>query len=177
MTRAEGRRRTYKTPPSKHLCTKLELQIYCTQEKSMLLSTLVQLLLASQLSPAFGSSSQPKQVLLAPSPQAPNTRADHRVDEEILAALKIYPDPVAALISLHPELAAELVQERLLHVAGEQKPEWMTEGDKLRLRRRGMKFVDITDHHEFYAQQADVSSGKASESPLNTVEMLLFTLL
>jgi leucyl aminopeptidase len=64
-----------------------------------------------------------------------------------------------------------------LHVVGEQKPEWMTEGDKLRLRRRGKKFVDITDHEEFYAQQAGILSGKASESLFNPVKVLLFTLL
>lgn len=146
-------------------------------KRDMLLSTLVHLLVASQLSTAFGSSTQAKQVLLALSPNVPNTRADHIVDDAILAALKTHSDPVAALISLQPELAAELAQERLLHVVGDQKPEWMSEGDKLRLRRRGKKFVDITDHQEFYAQQVDVSSGKASEGLLNMVEMLLFTLL
>ena len=143
----------------------------------MLLSTLVHLLVASQFSPASGSSSEAKQVPLTSSPKVPNTRADHIIDEAILAALKSHADPVAALISLQPELATELAQERLLHVLGDQKPEWMTEGDKLRLRKRGKKFVDITDHHEFYAQQVDISSGKASEVPLNMVEMLLFTLL
>jgi leucyl aminopeptidase len=144
----------------------------------MLLSTFVHLLVASQFNPAFGSSSQAKQVPLAPSPKVPNARADHIVDEAILAALETYSDPVAALISLQPELAAELAQERLLHVVGDQRPEWMTEGDKLRLRRRGKKFVDLTDHHEFYAQQVDVSSGKASESLPNMVELLcIYTLV
>jgi leucyl aminopeptidase len=38
----------------------------------------------------------------------------------------------------------------------------MTEGDKLRLRRQGKKFVDITDHEEFYAKQVDTLAGKAS---------------
>jgi leucyl aminopeptidase len=138
----------------------------------MLLSTLVHLLVASQFSPAFGSSSEAKQVPLAPSPEVPNTRADHIVDDAIHAALKYHADPVAALISLQPEFATELAQDRLLHVLGDRKPEWMTEGDKLRLRRRGKKFVDITDHHEFYAQQVDTSSGKASEISLNIVQML-----
>jgi bacterial leucyl aminopeptidase len=138
----------------------------------MLLSTLVHLLVASQFSPAFASSSEAKQVPLAPSPEVSNTHADHIIDEAIFAALKSHADPVAALISLQPELATELAQERLLHIVGDQKPKWMTEGDKLRLRRQGKKFVDITDHHEFYAQQVDVSSGKASEISFNMVEML-----
>ena len=33
----------------------------------------------------------------------------------------------------------------------------MTEGDKLRLRQRGKKFMDITEHQDFYAEQAMAS--------------------
>jgi leucyl aminopeptidase len=115
---------------------------------------------------ALGALFQDKQAVLVPSPELPiaNAQAEHVVDEAILAALKTHSDPVAALVSLQPELAADLAQKRLLHVVGEQKPEWMTEGDKLRLRRRGKKFVDITDHEEFYAQQVGILSGKASEA-------------
>lgn len=142
----------------------------------MLRSALV-LLLSTQF--ALGASFQDKQAVLVQSPELPfaNAQAEHVVDEAILAALKTHFDPVAALLSLQPELAADLAQERLLHVVGEQKPEWMTEGDKLRLRRRGKKFVDITDHEEFYAQQVGILSGKASESLLSPVKVLLFTLL
>ncbi|KAH8790530.1 peptidase family M28 [Hyaloscypha sp. PMI_1271] len=127
----------------------------------MLRSALV-LLLSTRF--ALGASLQDKQAVLVPSPELPiaNAQAEHVVDKAILAALKTHSDPVAALVSLQPELAADLAQERLLHVVGEQKPEWMTEGDKLRLRRRGKKFVDITDHEEFYAQQAGILSGKAN---------------
>ncbi|KAF8862856.1 Zn-dependent exopeptidase [Acephala macrosclerotiorum] len=123
----------------------------------MLRSVLVLLLSISQL--ALGSSIQDNQVVLAPSP---NARAEHVVDDAILAALKTHSDPVAALVSLQPEVAADLAQPRLLHVIGEQKPEWMTEGDKLRLRKQGKKFIDITDHQDFYAQQVDTLSGKAN---------------
>ncbi|PMD61163.1 Zn-dependent exopeptidase [Hyaloscypha bicolor E] len=127
----------------------------------MLRSALV-LLLSTQF--ALGASFQDKQAVLVQSPELPiaNAQAEHVVDEAILAALKTHFDPVAALLSLQPELAADLAQERLLHVVGEQKPEWMTEGDKLRLRRRGKKFVDITDHEESYAQQVGILSGKAN---------------
>jgi bacterial leucyl aminopeptidase len=97
------------------------------------------------------------QVVFAPFPEA-----EHIAEDTIFAALKRHSDPVAALVSLHPDFAAELAQPRLLHVFGEQKPEWMTEGDKLRLRRRGRKFMDITDHQNFYEQQVDASwAGKA----------------
>lgn len=98
------------------------------------------------------------QVVFAPSPEAPNAYGQHDVDEAILSALNTHSDPVAALVSLRPEAAAFLAEPRLLHVRGEDKPEWMTEGDKIRLRRRGQKFIDITDHHEFYAEQATTAS-------------------
>jgi leucyl aminopeptidase len=83
----------------------------------------------------------------------------------ITSALKKYSDPVDALVALQPGSATELAEPRLLHVFGEQKPQWMTEGDKLRLRRRGRKFMDITKNENFYGQQADASmAGKARES-------------
>ncbi|KAN0121918.1 Zn-dependent exopeptidase [Hyaloscypha variabilis] len=130
----------------------------------MLLSNLMLLSSASHLLFVLGSSPQDKQAVLAPPPDqgAPHTCAEHAVDNAVLAALKTHSDPVAALLSLQPESAAELAQPRLLHVIGEQAPEWMTEGDKLRLRRQGKKFVDITDHEEFYAQQVDTLAGKAN---------------
>ncbi|KAK1770259.1 Zn-dependent exopeptidase [Phialemonium atrogriseum] len=110
----------------------------------------------------LGTLFQDEQVVFGPSPEVLGADAKH-VDQAILAALKTHSDPVAALISLEPGIAAELAQPRLLHVSGEREPEWMTEGDKLRLRRRGKKFADITDHRDFYAQQVGESrAGKAN---------------
>ncbi|GKZ39766.1 hypothetical protein AbraIFM66950_001153, partial [Aspergillus brasiliensis] len=94
------------------------------------------------------------QVVFATDHEAPNTPGKHAVDEAILSALDAHSDPVAALVSLRPETAAFLAEPRLLHLRGEEKAEWMTEGDKLRLRQRGQKFVDITEHQDFYAEQA-----------------------
>jgi leucyl aminopeptidase len=91
----------------------------------------------------------------------PPQEAEYSAEEAIFAALEEHSDPVAAYVSLQPDIESELAQPRLLHVVGEQKPEWMTEGDKLRLRRRGKKFMDITDHHSFYEQQVDAWAGKA----------------
>ena len=95
-----------------------------------------------------------------------STEAERIADNDAIStALKKYPDPVAALVSLQPDSTVELAQPRLLQVFGEQKPQWMTEGDKLRLRRRGRKFMDITDHRRFDEQQVDASwAGKARES-------------
>ncbi|KAH7369746.1 hypothetical protein BKA65DRAFT_4547 [Rhexocercosporidium sp. MPI-PUGE-AT-0058] len=131
----------------------------------MLRSTLVLLLSTSHL--ILGSAIHDKQAILSsPSTTAgavdANTRVEHVVDPAILSALKAHSDPVAALLSLQPDLKSNLAEPRLLHVSGEKKPEWMTEGDKLRLRRKGKKFIDITEHEEFYAQQIDTESGKAN---------------
>ncbi|KAK2041985.1 peptidase family M28 [Colletotrichum somersetense] len=84
------------------------------------------------------------------------------VDSSIHAALDKHSDPVDALVYLHPELAAEMSKARLIHVFGEKKAEWMTEGDKLRLRRKGRKFRDITDFQDLYADSVDAQSGKAN---------------
>ncbi|KAH9214936.1 hypothetical protein DL95DRAFT_364949 [Leptodontidium sp. 2 PMI_412] len=131
----------------------------------MLHSTLMLLLSTSHL--ILGSAIQDKQAILSsPSTNTVNidadTRVEHVVDPAIISALKTHSDPVAALLSLQPDLKSDLAQPRLLHVSGERKPEWMTEGDKLRLRRKGKKFVDITEHEEFYAQQVDAAAGKAN---------------
>jgi len=132
------------------------------------------LLSTSQL--ALSSSFKDEQALLVPSSEIQTAHTKHVVDKAILAALKTHSDPVAALIALQPETAVNLAEPRLLHIFGDQKSEWMTEGDKMRLRRRGKKFADITDYRDFYAQQIDALSGKACESFVNQVEMLLFTL-
>jgi leucyl aminopeptidase len=126
-------------------------------------ANLLLLLGASQLGAA--SLVHDAQSVLAASPDGPDVHGPHVVDKTVLAALDSHSDPVAALVSLRPDLAAELAQPRLLHVSGEAEPVWATEGDKLRLRRSGRKFVDITDHADFYADQAAASwAGKASES-------------
>lgn len=88
----------------------------------------------------------------------------HDIPPAVLAALEAHGDPVDAFVSLFPESDTLMAEPRLLHVAGEETPRWMTEGDKMRLRRRGLKFADITDHEEFYAQHAfEDLAGKASE--------------
>jgi len=141
----------------------------------MLRSVLVLLLSTSQIS--FGSSFPDKQLVLTPTPEFPNAPGEHVVDKAILAALKTHSDPVDALVSLQHESSTDLAQPRLLHVFGDQEPKWMTEGDKLRLHRRGKKFVDITDHEDFYTQQIEMMSGKASESLVSPVKVHLFTVL
>lgn len=85
----------------------------------------------------------------------------HQVDPAILAALEKYPDPVDAFVALHPEAAEQLAERRLLRVFGESSAQWMTEGDKMRLKRQGKQFTDITDHEDFYKEQVNTLAGKA----------------
>lgn len=114
------------------------------------------LLLALGLA-GLGAASQDSQVVFSH-----NANTHHKVDPAILAALKEHKDPVDAWIALHPEEADKLAEKRLLRIAGEKEPQWMTEGDKMRLRRKGRKFADITDYEEFYKQNAlSTQSGKA----------------
>ncbi|KAK8035430.1 hypothetical protein PG993_010425 [Apiospora rasikravindrae] len=101
------------------------------------------------------------QVVLGGFYKTAGSQPPHIIDDAITAALSKYADPVDAFVALHPGAARDLAEPRLLHVQGEEKPQWMTEGDKLRLRRQRKKFVDITDHHELYAQHADIQAGKA----------------
>lgn len=128
------------------------------------------LLLLSLAQHVVSSPRQGDQVVLAPppnedtaSPSYADAHGDHVVDDTILAALNTHSDPVDALVSIQPDLAAELAEPRLIHVFGEPKPAWMTEGDKLRLRREHKKFMDITDHQELYTEQVTSMAGKASE--------------
>ncbi len=135
----------------------------------MLHSTLVLLLATSHLtlSSPFQGNQAVLEVETSPEFLDANAHVEYPVDNDILLALKTHSDPVAALLSLRPETAAELAQPRLLHVSGEKIAEWMTEGDKMRLRRDGKKFVDVTDHEDFYAQQVNALAGKARKCVLN----------
>ena len=61
----------------------------------------------------------------------------HVVDEAIYSALERSNDPVDALLHLQPHLADELAERRLIRVLDDEEEDvWMTEGDKLRLRRQ-----------------------------------------
>lgn len=129
------------------------------------------LLLLSFSQRVVSSPRQDGQVVLAPAadkdtvaPAYADAHAGHVVDEAILAALDAHSDPIDALVSLQPELAAQLAEPRLIHVFGEAAPEWMTEGDKLRLRRQHKKFMDITNHQDLYTGSVNSMAGKASKS-------------
>lgn len=126
---------------------------------------LLLLLGSSQL--AVASAVDGEQVVIAADTGSDGTAPArvHKADDAVLAALKAHADPVDALIALQPEKADKLAERRLIHVFGEKKAEWMTEGDKLRLRRKGKKFRDITKHQDVYEDSSvGTLSGKASKS-------------
>ncbi|KAH8645776.1 peptidase [Xylariales sp. PMI_506] len=117
---------------------------------------------SSQL--GFASRALAEQVVLGGHDvaDAAQFQPDHPHDvDTILSVLETHDDPVAALAALDPAAAAGLAEPRLLHVMGELEPEWMTEGDKMRLRRAGKKFMDVTDHHDYYNEQASAMAGTA----------------
>ncbi|KAI1127250.1 hypothetical protein F5Y10DRAFT_198591 [Nemania abortiva] len=121
---------------------------------------------ASQVSASLRADSQ---IVLSSSDSPDRDTPVHAVDDAILAALEAHPDPVDALVSLRPDLADELAEPRLLHVLGHGAPRWMTEGDKLRLRRKGQKFKDITD----YQDDASVSFAGRAHLPKLTHQRLV----
>jgi leucyl aminopeptidase len=104
----------------------------------------------------------PEENINEPDPFSAYGWPDHVAEDTILAALAANPDPVDALLSLRPGLAGHLATSRLIHVLDEANPRWLTEGDKMRLRRDKKKFMDITDHQELYADGVGAWSGKAS---------------
>lgn len=145
--------------------------------RSSLPAKLSLLLLACSEQVAGSLRDGSQQVMIATpenSNDAPASSSDfsreHAVDDTITAALAAYPDPVDAMISLQPEMAAQLAESRLIHVLGEDKPRWMKEGDKLRLRQNRKKFMDITDYQEHYADGIIAWEGKAStHQPRNPI--------
>jgi len=86
----------------------------------------------------------------------------HIAQPAILESIDRYPDPVEALVNLQPGLADFLATERLVHVAGANSAIWMTEGDKLRLKRDNKFFVDITDRPDATLESGNSFAGKAS---------------
>ncbi|KAF9234736.1 Zn-dependent exopeptidase [Melanogaster broomeanus] len=71
-------------------------------------------------------------------------------------------DPVKVMRLVDPANAADLDEPRLLQVFGKEAV-WMTEGDKLRLRKQGLSFMDLTGREHLFG--AKVSSAKQTTWP------------
>ncbi|WWC86572.1 uncharacterized protein L201_001449 [Kwoniella dendrophila CBS 6074] len=91
----------------------------------------------------------------------------YEVHPSILSALEQHDDPVKALLSLRPELEELMAEPRLLRIFGQGPLDgvWLTEGDKLRLRRQGKKFMDLTDSQDLI--QSGFIAGKANTPNLS----------
>jgi len=90
----------------------------------------------------------------------------HEPHPSILSALSTFTDPVDALIALRPGLESYLSSDRLLQIfdgTPDPEPIWGTEGDKLRLRREGKGFMDVTENWELY-QSIKNSDGLAGQA-------------
>lgn len=68
----------------------------------------------------------------------------------IEAFLALDNDPVEVTRLLHTGDASdfELDEPRLIQIMGRREKEWLTEGDKLRLRKDRIGFIDLTDFQD-----------------------------
>lgn len=74
-------------------------------------------------------------------------------------------DPVELYVSLQPEKKSEFSRPVLLQIAGSAaKPEWFTEGDKLRLRKEGIKFRDLTGFEDLFGGSKLQEKSEANEN-------------
>ena len=120
---------------------------------------------------------QPQSAISAP-PLRGWTAPLHEVDANILEVLEVHDDPVKALLALQPELEEELAEPRLLQIFGETHLQWKTEGDKLRLRRMGKRFIDLTGQEDLLDSesapvQPPCESGRAMRDYIKLTSALL----
>jgi len=77
---------------------------------------------------------------------------------ELLAAYNN--DPIQAMQVADPAYAATFDEPRLIEVFGAER-QWMTEGDKLRLKQAGLAFMDVTDFEDIEVDRSFVSAEKS----------------
>ncbi|RSH93484.1 hypothetical protein EHS25_007840 [Saitozyma podzolica] len=109
--------------------------------------------------------------------------------ERIQAILAQQTDPVEAMLLIDPSMAKELAEPRLLQLFNGKdaggEPKWMTEGDKMGLRRQGIDWIDLTGRDSLVSpdfdarpnvpdisHQAQVRKVFPHLSPTNMFEML-----
>lgn len=71
-------------------------------------------------------------------------KAPQGAHDALPPALASIADPVDATLSVLPNMAAELAQLVYLLLSNESVPRWMVEGDKMRLRREDMDWIDLS---------------------------------
>jgi hypothetical protein len=79
--------------------------------------------------------------------------------ERIQAILAQQTDPVEAMLLIDPSMAKELAEQRLLQLFNGKdaggEPKWMTEGDKMGLRRQGIDWIDLTGRDSLVSPDFD----------------------
>jgi len=125
---------------------------------------------ASTLHLALGTPLQPgsfvNQQAISPSSWLPHHKPEHAqlVDPAILERLSSPDfDAIQLLKELEPARAHELDEPRFLHVFAEDHGRWMTEGDKINLRRQNKKFVDLTGREHRESRLQDLVNKKRSK--------------
>ena len=127
----------------------------------LVVAAIVAVVVASPISSDVEDAQFPLSNLLSSS-----LEGDFLVDSSILSALARFDDPVEALLALKPELEAMMAEPRLIRVFGDGSQDgiWMTEGDKLRLRREGKGFMDLTESQDQDWLGDSFVAGKPSKS-------------
>jgi len=114
------------------------------------LASFVTLSLFASRSFALSSQAHDQSVLSADN--GATAEMDHKAYVEGLLAIHDN-DPVAAMKVADPVYGAMLDEPRLLEIFGQPR-QWMTEGDKLRLKQEGLSFIDLTNFEEFEVDSA-----------------------
>jgi bacterial leucyl aminopeptidase len=76
-------------------------------------------------------------------------------EAKTLELLALHDDPVDVMIAMNPASAETLGEPRLLDLLNAQAPRWLTEGDKLRLKRKGLDFIDLTGRSFLTSSEMD----------------------
>ena len=101
----------------------------------------------------------------------------HTIHPTILSALDQYPDdPLAALLLVKPGLADMMAEPRLLWLFDQEETRsgvWMTEGDKLRLRREGRRFMDLTEDQAVLGESFVAGKARTYPCPFETAIQLI----
>ncbi|KAK0710174.1 hypothetical protein B0T26DRAFT_652514 [Lasiosphaeria miniovina] len=77
------------------------------------------------------------------------------------------------MLALNPGVAHQLATPKLLHIMGDAAPTWMTEGDKMRLKKSGKKFADLTNHQNVLGDAGGLCLHSPADLPNLTHQNLI----
>lgn len=100
------------------------------------------------LVPVFFLVSALELVVAGPAAQTVLSNEDRIATIETLLAIHDDPVHVTRLLYSGDASGSGLDEPRLLQIMGTDEKQWLTEGDKLRLRKNGVGFIDLTDFQD-----------------------------